>query len=402
MVALINARELSRRIQLEGVEATLIHLEDAFAEGHLTPQDFSIRDLAEATIFSGTGEPIGREWVRRLGPQKSGGMVRLEAEDGVDATAFLNISGQLAYNSVMQGYNQEIFIGDQLVETIQTDLSGERIPGITGVSDPSDDTVHPGMPYPHLGFGEDYVDTPATTKRGFIISILKETIFFDRTNEVTSRGRTVGEVLARRKEKRILDTVMGILNTFKWRGTTYNTYQSAAPWINMKGSNAVDPGNGWVQIDAMEQLFVDMLDPNTGEPITIEPRQILHMPARRQQFRQVLNGDMVRTTTGAYSTYRNDMIGSYQLLSSRFAYRRLIAAGESAANSKDYWYAGDFKKGFVYMQNWPITVVQSPQNSEAEFNQDIVFRMKASERGVAAVRDPRAVAICFATSTLFS
>ena len=32
------------------------------------------------------------------------------------------------------------------------------------------------------------------------------------------------------------------------------------------------------------------------------------------------------------------------------------------------------------MENWPITVTQSPANSEAEFEQDIVVRFKASER----------------------
>jgi len=35
-------------------------------------------------------------------------------------------------------------------------------------------------------------------------------------------------------------------------------------------------------------------------------------------------------------------------------------------------------------------VLQSPQNSEAEFNQDVVVRYKASERGAAAVLQPRA------------
>ena len=41
------------------------------------------------------------------------------------------------------------------------------------------------------------------------------------------------------------------------------------------------------------------------------------------------------------------------------------------------------------MENWPITVVQAPINSEAEFTQDIVVRFKASERGTAAILEPR-------------
>jgi hypothetical protein len=43
------------------------------------------------------------------------------------------------------------------------------------------------------------------------------------------------------------------------------------------------------------------------------------------------------------------------------------------------------------MENWPITVTQSPANSEADFAQDIVLRFKASERGAAAVINPRYV-----------
>jgi hypothetical protein len=41
------------------------------------------------------------------------------------------------------------------------------------------------------------------------------------------------------------------------------------------------------------------------------------------------------------------------------------------------------------MENWPITVTQSPLGSEAEFASDIVLRFKASERGAAAVLNPR-------------
>ena len=43
------------------------------------------------------------------------------------------------------------------------------------------------------------------------------------------------------------------------------------------------------------------------------------------------------------------------------------------------------------MENWPITVTQAPLGSEADFNNDIVLRFKASERGAAAVLNPRYV-----------
>ena len=67
------------------------------------------------------------------------------------------------------------------------------------------------------------------------------------------------------------------------------------------------------------------------------------------------------------------------------------SATQTAAAAKKWWFFGDFSRAFAYMENWPITVTQAPSNSEAEFTQDIVLRFKASERGAAAVLDPRCV-----------
>jgi hypothetical protein len=66
-----------------------------------------------------------------------------------------------------------------------------------------------------------------------------------------------------------------------------------------------------------------------------------------------------------------------------------MANGYTADDAKKYWFIGDFRKALAYMENWPITVTQSPPGSEAEFNQDIVVRFKASERGAAVVINPR-------------
>ncbi|MBQ6827616.1 MAG: hypothetical protein IJO46_06335, partial [Thermoguttaceae bacterium] len=60
----------------------------------------------------------------------------------------------------------------------------------------------------------------------------------------------------------------------------------------------------------------------------------------------------------------------------------------------DYWFYGDFKKAFAYMENWPITVSVSSAGSEADFSQDVVARFKASERGTPAVLNPRCVVKC--------
>jgi hypothetical protein len=379
----VKYRELKRRYELDGADQTVTHLSEALQAGHLRPADFSIRDLAEALV------PDGREWVRMLDPRSAGSVSVLEAGDGVDVTAFLNISGQVIYSAIIDAYNQEAFAISKLVATIPTRLDGEKIPGIARIADKIDE-VPPGMPYPHLGFGEDYIETPSTTKRGFIVPVTKEAIFFDRTHLVLSRAAEVGEILGLNKEKRLIDLVIGVTNNYKWKGTTYNTYQTASPWINaMSGNELVD----WTSVDAAEQVLADILDPNTGEPVLVRASTLLVMPAYVQAARRIVSATQVTyNVDGTPSvTFQHNPAIDYQVVESRLAYRRILASGVATSDAKRWWFLGDLRRAFAYMENWPITVTQAPIGSDAEFNNDIVLRFKASERGAAAVLNPRYV-----------
>lgn len=379
----IKYRELKRRYQLDGAERTVHHLSEALREKHVRPEEFSIRDLAEGLV------PDGREWVRLLDPRSDGSVRLLEAGDGVDVTAFLNITGQVVYSKILEAYEQEAFVMSKLVETIPTRFDGEKIPGVGRVRDATGE-VHPGMPYPSLGFGEDFIETPSTTKRGFIVPVTKEAIFFDRTHLVLSRAAEVGEILGLNKEKRLLDLLAGVTNNYKWNGTAYDTYQASTPWINVKTANELID---WTDVDAAEQLFADILDPTTGEPILVRATTVLVMPAYRHAAHRVFNAAEIDylPTSAATTTRAANPLGNYRVHESRLAYRRIVASGVSAADAKKWWFLGDFRKAFAYMENWPITVTQAPANSEAEFSQDIVVRFKASERGAAAVINPRYV-----------
>lgn len=382
----INARELQRRYELDGAAKTVRHLSEALENNDLAPEDFSIRDLAEALV------PNGREWVESMNPNpRSGYQI---AEDAVDSTAFLNITGQLIFSAILQAFENEAFVISKLVSTIPTRLNGEIIPGLARTGDVSE-IVNEGMPYPSFGFGEDYITTPATAKRGHIVGITKEAVFFDRTNIILSRCSEVGEWLGVNKEKRLCDLVAGVTNNFNWQGTAYDTYQAATPWINTFTDELID----WTDVDAGEQLFNNILDPHTSEPVLISSSNmtILTTPAYKHASRRILGAVETRFTDGAAS---NDIvtIGSNPLagmgltaVASRQIYRRLIASGVAAADARKYWWLGDFKRAFAYMQNWPITVVRAPNNSEAEFTSDIIARFRAGERGAAAVLNPRYV-----------
>lgn len=382
----IKYRELKRMYEANGAEETAKHLREALQTGDLKPEDFSIRELAEATLSP--------ERVRQMDP-RHGGEFLLESGDGVDATAFTNIAGQIVQAKILDAYHHEAFVLSRLVDTIPTRLDGERIPGIGRISDEVAE-VHPGMPYPSLGFAEDFIDTPQTTKRGFIVPVTREAVFFDRTHLILQRASEVGEVLGLNKEKRLLDLLIGVTNNYVWKGAAYNTYSSTglgvAPdgnWINQMTEELVD----WTDVDAAEQLFADILNPNTGEPVLVQATTVLVMPAYRHAAHRIFNAAEITygTADAPTSTTVANPLGNYTIVESRLAYRRLLNAGYDAAAAKKWWFIGDFRKAFAYMENWPITVAQSSANSEADFNQDIVVRFKASERGAAAVINPRYV-----------
>jgi hypothetical protein len=417
----IRAKNLARELMTEGVQLrgqrgleasacyrTLQESLDNGASGQpggVHPSEFSMRDLAGQLIFNRSdGQPVGDGFVQEyMDPTNVGGFS--EAVSAVDSSMFAGIMGQLLITSVRQGYQAEDFVVTKLVPTVPTRLSGERIPGVYMPSDPGDDTtiVREGEEYRTVGFGETYVETPATVKRGIIIPVTKEAIFFDRTGMVIKNAGEVGALLGLRKEKNIIDVVIGAVNPYKEKIRTDSaiasrkTFYSATdsgPWTNHFDGNAL---TDWTNIEYAEQQFAAMTDPHTGEPILLPNSRLLLAPQIKMlSINQLLGATQVWKLSAGLASAGVNTLGPnpIQNLNITMAVSRQLAARLTAfidaATGAGYWFYGDIAKAFAYMENWPITVVQAPSNSEAEFTQDIVVRFKASERGAPAVMEPRA------------
>lgn len=373
--------------------------QEAITKGELGIGDFSIRRLAEVCL--------GNQW-QRIDPRyvQDAEMLIAEAgsDEGVDVTAFSNITGQIVFSAFLTYYDDPMFIGDQLMPTEQTPFDGEKEPGVGKIGDDGED-IHPGMPYPHVGLTEDFIETPSTKKRGLIIPVTREAIFFDRTAMIQRRAGEVGEALRWRKEKDQLRVVTGITNNFNWLEQAFNTYIEATNG----GWTAVREGNGavnaladitledWTDVEQLKLLFSALKDPNTGEPIVISPRILLVPDALSWTADRILTATEIRSTAGTQETLsRNVLEGSGVRRLSSPLLKQLLTTEKldgtitvTAPQADKTWWCGDPNKSFVYKQNWPRQVTQAPSNSEAEFTKDIVLRFKATERGVAAVRDPR-------------
>ncbi len=362
-------------------------LDQALERGEMRPADFSMREVF--TNFVEDGHEIVSSWSPRHGGGSTG--VQL-LENAVNTGAFANITGQIVYTTVIETFNDPVFIAPQLARTNPTEFDGEKIPGVAQIGDEAE-TIGEGQPYPMAGVGEEWIETPATTKRGFIVPVTKEAIFFDRTSLVLQRARDVSKWLAVNKEKRVIDAALGITSSYRRNGAaavaSYGDNSGAHDWDNLAASNALQD---WTDIENALLLFDDLTDPNTGEPILVHPNTLVVPTALSFTAQRIVGATELREVTNTNTTTisANPLSGQrtggsngapFTVLSNQYV--------KSRTGSATTWFIGDFMEAFAYMENWPITAVDAPPNSEMEFTHDIVFRSKVSERGVPAAIEPR-------------
>ena len=354
----------------------------------LRPKDFSIRELFEALV------PNGREIVDSWNPRHGGGgesLTLLEASGAVESAAFKNISGQIVYSAFLEGFADEGYVFSAIFPTVSTQFSGERIPGITKLAGGEDYVIPEGKTYPRIGPAEDYIDTPQTAKHGVMSGLTKEAIFFDKTGQLVQQAGDVGREMGYWREVSAIDAFIdenATVHRYKWKGTTYASYQTSTPWDNTTASAALVD---WTDVDEAEQTLAAIVDPNTGRPIINTPKDIVVTRQLLNAAKRVLSATELRFGDGTSNTTQQifaNPIQSYRILSSQMLGARMA--------TDTTWYLGDLARMVKCMENWPLTVVQAPVNAEAEWNRDIVMEWKASHRYVYAVVEPRVTTKCTA------
>ncbi len=365
-------------------------MESRLATKNLKPDDFRLRKLFEHFV------PQGREIIDSWDPREGGGRNGAQLlESGINTGSFANIVGQIVYTTVMDAFEDPVFLAPKLARHVPTRFDGEKIPGVTRQGDQAE-SIAPADPYPMATIGEEWIETPSTTKRGVIVPVLKEDVFFDRTALVLERAREVSQGMAVNKEKRVIDAVLGVTNQYRKNGAaaiaTYGDNSGSHDWDNLAASNAL---TDYTDIDNTLQLFDGLVDPNTGEPIIVHANQILVTRSKLLTAFNILHSTEFRTVASSNTTiHRNPLanLDTFELLTNQYVGSRLSAA----SGAQTTWHVGDFQNAFWYMENWPITSVDAPPNSEMEFTRDIVARFKVSERGAIACREPRRVVKCTA------
>lgn len=399
MPNLINVRELKRMHDMSpGTDGKCARsLREAIEKKHLTPENFSIRDLFEGLVEDGS------ELLRLMDGRKSGfrhmsERPLQEASSAVDTSAFATISGQIMFSKIKELYEYDQFLWPELCTTVPTVfINGEIVPGIGGIGDVAE-TIEEGQPYPTVGLNEEWIQTVPTQKRGFIVPVTREIIVSDRTGLLMQMCGKGGFWLGLNKEKRVQSvatgsTVTGLPapNNYKRNGVATNTYLTSGSYINSQTGNALKgTGNEWLALESCEILFSSIVDPNTNEPIMVNPRQLLVPISLKRTADRILTATGINTVDmrANATTVRTESDNPYRGSGIKVLSNNWV---KTITGSTTKWWFGDFKKAINYMEVWGIETLEAAKNSVKEFEQDIFAQFKASERGAAQVVEPRVV-----------
>jgi len=394
---LVSGRDLKQIWKEKGKARTLHFIQEGIKNKDFTPYDFSLRDMAEQLI------PDGHEFVAGLDPRRKSHVT--EDAAAVDTSAFSSINRQIIFSAINEAMSLETLIGDQLCTVMPSTLQEEElIPGITVMADEHVDEVPEGVNYPLMGMAEEKVRIPRAEKHGAILGITKEAIIADRTGILIERAQSLGNSLAIRKEKAIIDVVIGGVNPYVRNDVARNTYANIAGTSHFDNI-ITDALVNYTDIQAAAELWYAMSEPNIGEPLMHDPDTLIVCPTLSWTAGAILTDvgvtlqqALVRAA-GAneiQSTGANRIPWKLTLRTNEWVTRRLIhhnGNGGLTSGTRDlanaHWFIGNPKRAFVWKEIWPLLVEEAPMNNEAMFNSDVAMRFKVSYKGIAGVREPR-------------
>lgn len=412
---------LVRAVKEHGLENTLRMVDEKMKDGTIKWDVISLREQAEsflgsqyanrlssATRRAGTFLSSDNDTLDNDGGSEQSALVLREAYGSTDVSNFAAIQGQIAITTMYEKYRlaQDGLENALYVDNITNgNLQEEIEPGLTYPKMPNPgENVQPGESYPHTTFGPTYITKPAPQKFGRIVNGQLEHYYADKTGQFQESLESVATIVGKEEKFRKLRVMLGHVNNYKFNGTAYNTYQSAAPWINFKNDfTFVD----WNSLDTLEQMFADMVDPYTGLPIDIEVKDILAMRANKYLLRRTLNATEVRSQSAANTTTITEgkiLDEDYNTYISKDA-RHVLTSGYpgaprtfTKAQANTVMVVGDFRQAFGWRQVRPGRIDIAPPLNTADFDQDIIMRVKASFWGSAYVRDARKALLAYNAS----
>jgi hypothetical protein len=345
---------------------------------------------------------FGDAWEARLRYVSERKAWAKEGAEGVDLSAFNDITGAVLVEAVEVGHTQAVTVADQLCGVWQ---SGENpmdeatIPEF-GVSPDEAMDVPAGQAYPRAGFQQIWVKAPRPNKFGLIAALTLEVVKANQVSQFLDAAEEVGRVVGTEEAERKIKVAIGATNNYNRLGSQTNTYLTSGAYANSLTDFVI--ANGPAEVDRLFQLSAAMTHPVTGKNITFTPTGVLTVPGNMFSARQVFNATEYRTpnSTTAVSIAAGNPLGvNFQPMADPHVQR--IAAlgaasgglGLTAAKAKTLLIIADFQRAFKWRQVEPFSVFETGDLSNdswpPSFFEDVVYAVKARSWGCAFVREPR-------------
>lgn len=388
-------------------------LENALKERHISVNEWNIGELFRECFGTDVFDSL-----RDSSAEEVGQFLRVqEAAGGVSTAAFANINKAFAYSAFLEPYSYPEFVFQKLIPTVplpQGSVKFQRIPGVTNIGRETL-VVNEGDAYPVAGVSENFIETPEVVKKGVVVPITKEAIFFDRTGQVVDRCREVGKSLALSREYLAVNCVVDIGESrtngyyrYRWGKSTsglatiqtYGDSSGTHNWDNLAASNAftdyTNMNTAWLRLMAQ-------VDPFTGEPLYFQPKHLIVGPSLAFAVPRVLAAT-INTAVGGYPTTGNPAVSTFtNPVNTIVGAVTPVGTGSyiyenqnTTASAATTWYLGDLTAAFGYLEAWAPRVDSLGTGTQADFDRDIVMQFKCSEMGTYFTKEPRAVVRCTA------
>lgn len=401
MLRRTQIRELAEEYGPQGylrIQAQLLGL----TEGGRIPEGPDGKPLLESKVTLPNGRTIPRVrpdafsfralWEGLVGPVEETlgfamsrfGYVEQPVIESVTSSAFPSAVGQLIATRVIEGYEGPGFVADQLVTTMQSRLQGERVVGFTSLQGPKE--VGEGQEYEDSTFREKFVTT-TETKRGRLLSVTEEAVFFDQTGQILQRAMNLGRKAREERERRIVRGVADVSSTervYRPGGTAEQLYAAGNNNLLSTGTPLVD----WTDIQEAFAFHATNVTDDREPDDTLGQQPIVWMPTHILVARKLAGvaarifAATIATSGGVEAPARAILealnAGSIMPVSSPFLD---AAEGEDQYDDADDWFIGDFPRQFVYKEVWPLQTFRASPQADERFRRDIIAQFKVREYG---------------------
>lgn len=309
-------------------------------------------------------------------------------------TGFTSAALGLLEYALIERYQNPEYVFSSMIPTVPVAvMGGTKGIGLANIKDLAE-IRKPSAAVKMVDIEQRYVEYPDTDERSLGIEVTYEAVASDLTGDLMRLAGDIGDKLRLSKELRIIDVIIGATNTYKYKGTSYNTYYASTDnqqWTNDSVNALVD----WQDINSVLQMFVQMVDPETNLPILINPDALVVSNAQLMTARKIFRDTVVQARTqsqAVVSVGANPVFGLMDPIASPWMRARLKSQLLYTDEQADgVWFVGDFKKAFAYREFHGLVTQNITPDSYSMATRRIVAALTAHERGVAVVQDPRYV-----------